>query len=73
MGPWAKSFQDQSQKKVPVAEGKLSERKEDGRIPSIKGEESSKEEEVGDFPGDAVDKTLRSQCRGPGFDSWSGN
>ena len=26
-----------------------------------------------DFPGGAVDKTLCSQCRGPGFDPWSGN
>ena len=26
-----------------------------------------------DFPGGAVDKTLRSQCRGPRFDPWSGN
>ena len=27
----------------------------------------------GDFPGGTVVKTLRSQCRGPGFDPWSGN
>ena len=27
----------------------------------------------GKFPGGAVDKTLRSQCRGPEFDPWSGN
>ena len=26
-----------------------------------------------DFPGGAVDKTLCSQCRGPGFNPWSGN
>ena len=26
-----------------------------------------------DFPGGTVDKTLHSQCRGPGFDPWSGN
>ena len=26
-----------------------------------------------DFSGGAVDKTLRSQCRGPRFDPWSGN
>ena len=26
-----------------------------------------------DFPGDAVVETLSSQCRGPGFDPWSGN
>ena len=27
----------------------------------------------GDFPGGPVAKTLCSQCRGPGFDPWSGN
>ena len=26
-----------------------------------------------DFPGGPVAKTLNSQCRGPGFDPWSGN
>ena len=26
-----------------------------------------------DFPGGAVDKTPCSQCRGPGFNPWSGN
>ena len=26
-----------------------------------------------DFPGGPVVKTLCSQCRGPGFDPWSGN
>ena len=26
----------------------------------------------GDFPGGPVAKTLRSQCRGPGSDPWSG-
>ena len=26
-----------------------------------------------DFPDDLVTKTLHSQCRGPGFDPWSGN
>ena len=26
-----------------------------------------------DFPGGPVVKTLHSQCRGPNFDSWSGN
>ena len=31
-----------------------------------------KNEDSGDFPGGAVDKTPRSQCRGPGFDPWSG-
>ena len=27
----------------------------------------------GGFPGGPVVKTLHSQCRGPGFDPWSGN
>ena len=27
----------------------------------------------GDFPGGPVDKTQSSQCRGPGFNPWSGN
>ena len=27
----------------------------------------------GDFPGDPAVKTPSSQCRGPGFDPWSGN
>ena len=26
-----------------------------------------------DFPGGPVSKTLPSECRGPGFDPWSGN
>ena len=26
-----------------------------------------------DFPGGPVAKTLHSQCRGPGFNPWSGN
>ena len=26
-----------------------------------------------DFPGGPVTRTLHSQCRGPGFDPWSGN
>ena len=26
-----------------------------------------------DFPDGPVAKTLSSQCRGPGFDPWSGN
>ena len=28
---------------------------------------------LGDFPGGAVVKASRCQCRGPGFDPWSGN
>ena len=28
---------------------------------------------IRDFPGGAVDRTLHSQCRGPGFDPWSEN
>ena len=27
----------------------------------------------GDFPGGPMGKTLRFQCKGPGFDPWSGN
>ena len=27
----------------------------------------------GDFPGGPVAKTPSSQCRGPGFNPWSGN
>ena len=27
----------------------------------------------GEPPGGVVAKTLHSQCRGPGFDPWSGN
>ena len=30
-------------------------------------------ENAWDFPGGAVVKTPRSQCRGPGFDPWSMN
>ena len=29
--------------------------------------------DIMDFPGDPVAKTLCSQRRGPGFDSWSGS
>ena len=29
--------------------------------------------EGGYFPGGPVGKNRRSQCRGPGFDPWSGN
>ena len=32
-----------------------------------------KEREGKDFPGGAVVKTLSSQCRGPGFNPWSGS
>ena len=28
---------------------------------------------TGDFPGGPVVKTQHSQCRGPGFNPWSGN
>ena len=28
---------------------------------------------LGDFPGGLVVETPHSQCRGPGFDPWSGN
>ena len=32
-----------------------------------------KKEAKWDFPGGPVAKTNHSQCRGPGFDPWSGN
>ena len=32
-----------------------------------------KEHTFRDFPGGPVAKTLHSQCRGPGFNPWSGN
>ena len=32
---------------------------------------SSRKTNEGDFHGGPVAKTLHSQCRGPGFDSWS--
>ena len=34
---------------------------------------TSRESGEGDFPGGPVAKTPCSQCRGPGFDPWSGN
>ena len=30
-------------------------------------------EDLSDFPGGPVVKTPHSQCKGPGFDPWSGN
>ena len=33
----------------------------------------NKKEWSGDFPGDVVAETPCSQCRGPGFDPWSGS
>ena len=33
----------------------------------------NKKEWSGDFPGGVVAETPCSQCRGPGFDPWSGN
>ena len=35
-----------------------------GRMKDVRG---------GDFPGYPVAKTPHAQCRGPGFDLWSGN
>ena len=32
-----------------------------------------KKKTSGDFPGGTADKTPCSQCRGPGFNPWSGN
>ena len=37
------------------------------------GELGIKRERLWDCPGGPVAKTLHSQCRGPGFDPWSGN
>ena len=34
---------------------------------------ASKSHNVGDFPRGQMAKTSHSQCRGPGFDPWSGN
>ena len=34
---------------------------------------SNYKEKMKDFPGGPVAKTFCSQCRGPGFDPWSGN
>ena len=34
---------------------------------------NSKQPKIWDFPGGPVDKTPRSQCRGPRFDPWSGS
>ena len=34
---------------------------------------SSTKKDYRDFPGGPVAKTLYSQCRGSGFDPWSGN
>ena len=34
---------------------------------------SHSKRQIWDFPGGSVAKTQRSQCRGPGFDLWSGN
>ena len=36
----------------------------------VKQERSSR---GADFPGGSVAKTLCSECRGPGFDPWSGD
>ena len=34
---------------------------------------SSESSELKEFPGGPGPETPRSQCRGPGFDPWSGN
>ena len=39
----------------------------------ISKEERSKINDLWDFPDGPVVKMPRSQCRGPGFDPWSGN
>ena len=53
--------------KLNNAEEQISDLKD--RIMEI----TQSEQETGDFPGGAVDKTPRSRCRGPGFNPWSGN
>ena len=35
--------------------------------------DTQQETAIGDFPGGPVVKTPHFQCRGPGFDPWSGN
>ena len=40
---------------------------------TLKKKKKKKKVMLRDFPGGPVAKTLRSQCRGPGFDPWSGN
>ena len=42
-----------------------------GKIQSLNGH--FKKKGVGDFSGGPVAKTQHSQCRGTGFDPWSGN
>ena len=42
-----------------------------GLVGEQQGGEKEKQER--DFPGGPVAKSLRSPCRGPGFDPWSGN
>ena len=39
----------------------------------FKGEDGNSQGDSKDFPGGPVARTLFSQCRGPGFDSKSGN
>jgi len=49
----------------------LGEREFDKSIPSSKS--LCFKNDHRDFPGGPVAKNLSSQCRGPGFDPWSGN
>ena len=42
-------------------------------IMKINSPQSVKNCSLGNFPGGPMAKTPHSQCRGPGFDPWSGN
>ena len=46
---------------------------EQGASQVLQGNMISFKEELGDFLGGPLAKTPHFQCRGPGFDPWSGN
>ena len=54
---------------------RLKEDERDGVEMEFKGEEKGEGhwKQVEDFPGGLMAKIPHSQCRGLGFDSWSGN
>ena len=62
---------------IDVVEEVATGLKQGENLPGWPAEESThsivKSQEERDFPGGAVDKTPHSQCRGPGFNPWSGN
>ena len=43
------------------------------RLNKIKLKKKKKKKKLRNFPGGPMAKTLRFQCRGPGFNLWSGN